>query len=328
VSEPLPAYLVRGEDPSLRAEAVRALVADLVGDEDAGLVVEEHESPAAEADTGPLADAASTPPFLTRRRVVVARDVNAYSTEALGPLLGYLGAPLPTTSVVLVAGGGGRIAPKLLKVVKDVGHVVETDVPTGKKGRSSWLATHLAGAPVRLAPAAAALVETHLGEDLGRLTGLLEALGAAYGKGARVGPEEVEPFLGESGSVPPWELTDAIDRGDTAGALAALGRMTGAGGRHPLVVLSVLHGHLGRMLRLDGAGIGDEAAAASALGVAPFPARKALEQSRRLGHEGVAEAIGLLAQADLDLRGAKGWPEQLVLEVLVARLSRLRRGRR
>jgi hypothetical protein len=30
-----------------------------------------------------------------------------------------------------------------------------------------------------------------------------------------------------------------------------------------------------------------------------------------------------LAQADLDLRGAKDWPEELVMEILVARLSRL-----
>ena len=33
------------------------------------------------------ADAAQTPPFLTTRRVVVVRDVGAYGTEALGPLL-------------------------------------------------------------------------------------------------------------------------------------------------------------------------------------------------------------------------------------------------
>jgi DNA polymerase-3 subunit delta len=55
-----------------------------------------------------------------------------------------------------------------------------------------------------------------------------------------------------------------------------------------------------------------------------FPAKKALTQSRRLGHDGVAEAFRLLADADLDLRKfTKDWPEQLVMEVLVARLSRL-----
>ncbi|MBW3574427.1 MAG: hypothetical protein KY450_06100 [Actinobacteria bacterium] len=71
-------------------------------------------------------------------------------------------------------------------------------------------------------------------------------------------------------------------------------------------------------------GIAAPAVAAEALGLkATYPAQKALEQGRRLGHDGVAKAVALLAQADLDLRGTKGWPEELVLDVLVARLSRL-----
>jgi hypothetical protein len=32
-----------------------------------------------------------------------------------------------------------------------------------------------------------------------------------------------------------------------------------------------------------------------------------------------------LADADLDLRGRRAWPDELVLEVLVARLARLSR---
>ena len=143
-----------------------------------------------------------------------------------------------------------------------------------------------------------------------------------------MGTEELEPFLGQAGGVAPWELTDAIDRGDTAGALTQLHRMLEAGERHPLVVMATLHRHYANMLRLDGAGVADERGAAKVLGVAPFPAKKALSQARRLGLAGVGRAIELLAQADLDLRGATAWPEALVMEVLVARLSRLGPGRR
>ena len=72
----------------------------------------------------------------------------------------------------------------------------------------------------------------------------------------------------------------------------------------------------------------DEKTAAALLGVkSGFQARKALDQSRRLGHDGIARAIALLAGADLDLRGAKEWPDELVMEVLVARLARLTRRR-
>lgn len=323
-AEPLAAYLVRGGDAVLRGEAVRALVRDLVGDADPTLLVEEHEAGLDEGDLAALVDAARTPPFLTDRRIVIGREISSASSEALQPLLAYLADPLDTTSLVLVTGERGRLSPKLTAAVKAVGRVVEAGVPTQRAGRSAWLADHLAGGPVRLDAAAVKLVDAHLGEDLGRLQSLLATLAAAYGSGARLGVDDVAPFLGEAGAVPPWELTDAIDGGDTGAAVAALHRMLGAGGRHPLQVMAVLHGHVGRMLRLDGAGIAAPAVAAEALGLkATYPAQKALEQGRRLGHDGVAKAVALLAQADLDLRGTKGWPEELVLDVLVARLSRL-----
>jgi DNA polymerase-3 subunit delta len=318
-------YLVRGDDPALRSEAVRTLVHELVGDGDASLVVEEHE-PNDEGDTGAIADAAQTPPFLTDMRVVVARDVSSYSSEALEPVLRYLDDPLPTTSLVLVAGDKGRLSTKLLNAVKKVGHIIESGVPANKKGRDVWLAEALRSGPVKLEPGAVKLVDGHLGEDLGRLGNLLEALGAAYGQGARVSADDLRPFLGEAGSVPPWDLTDAIDSGDTNAAVGALHRMLAAGDRHPLAIMSSLHTHYARMLRLDGAGVRDEAQAAELLGMkgSTFPAKKALNQARRLGHDGVVDAIRLLADADLDLRKfTKDWPEQLVMEVLVARLSRL-----
>ena len=54
-----------------------------------------------------------------------------------------------------------------------------------------------------------------------------------------------------------------------------------------------------------------------------YPARKILGQTRKLGSEKIARAIGLLADADLALRGTVDWPDELVLEVLVARLAQL-----
>ncbi len=150
---------------------------------------------------------------------------------------------------------------------------------------------------------------------------------STYGTGAKITAAEIEPFLGDDGGVPPWDLTDAIDRGDRAAALELLQRMIGQGDRHPFQVLSTLHSHFARMLRLDGAEVAGEKEAAELLGLkgSTFPAKKALGQTRRLGHERVVRAIDLLAEADLDLRGGKAWPDHLVLEVLVARLATMSR---
>ena len=79
-----------------------------------------------------------------------------------------------------------------------------------------------------------------------------------------------------------------------------------------------------RMLRLDGSGVRSEQEAADLLGMkkgSTFPAKKALGTLDRLGPDRLHELVGLLAQADLDLRGAKAWPNELVMEVLVARLA-------
>lgn len=330
-SEALPAYLVRAGDPALRNDALHSLLHELVGDGDTSLMVEDLDY-ADDADPGAIVDAARTPPFLTDRRIIVARDVTNHSTDALSAIIDYLADPSPTTSLVLVAAIDSDGRPKgpaaLTNAVKKVGHVIDASVPGGR-GRGMWLQDHLKRAPVKLDGAAAALVDRHLGEDLGRLTNLLEALAAAYGHGAKVGVGDVEPFLGEAGGVPPWELTDAVDAGDIPRALTAVHRMMRAGERHPLQVMATLHGHFANMLRLDGSGAGDEAEAAALLRTKPFPAKKALTQGRRLGGDGVARAITLLADADLDLRKVrKDWPEDLVIEVLVARLCRLAPGRR
>ncbi len=315
-----PAYLVRGHDDVAVGDAVRSLVAELVGPADPNLVVEDLTGD--DYEIRAVVDAAQTPPFLAERRVVVARGVGRFSTAEAAPLTAYLADPLPTTALVLV-GGGGTLARALVDAVKKVGHVIDADVPSGR-GRSTWLAAQLKQAPVRLDAAASAAVSEHLGEDLSRLPGILATLASAYGQGARLVADDVAPYLGAAGSVAPWELTDAIDRGDPAAAVGHLRRLLEGGGRHPLVVMASLHTHFARMLRLDGDGdVVDEKSAAAALGMtgSTFPAKKALLQTRRLGGAGISRAILLLADADLALKGTIDWPGDLVLEVLVARLA-------
>lgn len=320
-------HLITGDDESLVLSAVGDLVRSLVGSGDRSLMVDEFDDD--EYTPGAVADAAQTPSFLTDRRVVVARGVGRFSADEVSPLVAYLADPLPSTDLVLVA-GGGRMAKSLTDAVKKAGGVViETSPPSKARDRADWFDEQVRSAGVRLDGPALQMLAKWLGEDAGRLAGILETLLATYGEGVLLKSADVAPFLGEAGGVPPWDLTDAIDRGDTTVALQLLHRMMRAGERHPLAVLSILHGHYSKLLALDGAGATDETSAAAALGIKPgFPAKKALDQYRRLGSASVAKAIGWLAQADLDLKGAKDWPEELVVEVLVARLSRLGAGRR
>lgn len=324
-----PVRVLRGNDASLLADALGAVLSDALGENDRTLAVDEFSG--SDYELGAAIDAARTPPFLTDRRVVVIRHAGRFSTaDELRPLLDYAAEPAPDATVLVVWERGpdqpklGTLPKRLADAVSAAGGaVIATDPPSGR-GRIGWIEERLAGAPVGLDPAARAVVMARLGDDVAELPSLLDRLVSAFGEGAELGADDVGPWLGQAGSAPPWELTDAIDRGDAALAIDRLHRMLGAGDRHPLQVMATLQSHYSRMLRLDGAEVTTEREAADRLGLkgSTFPARKAMREARALGYGGLVRAFGLLAQADLDLRGAQAWEPELVLEVLVARLAR------
>lgn len=316
-------HLLSGNDESILRSAVHELVDRLVGDGDRAMMVDEFEGD--EYELRHVVDAAQTPSFLTDKRVVVARGVGRFNADELAPLLQYLTNPLDSSDLVLVI-DSGSVPKKLGDAVKAVGTVTNTSPPSRPKDRQGWVSDQIAASGVRMRADAAAQLAAWLGEDAGRLDGIVATLESTYGTERTLTFADVEPFLGDAGGVPPWDFTDAIDAGETTKALTMLSRMTHAGGRHPLQVMAILHTHYANIAKLDGADARSEADAMAATGItSAFPAKKALANSRRLGPAGSKRAIELLAQADLDLRGDKDLEADLVMEVLVARLSKLRR---
>ena len=320
-------HLLTGDDEAILRSKALDLIGHLVGDGDRSLMVDEFDGE--EYELAAVVDAAQTMPFLTDQRVVVARGVGRFGVDELAPLVAYVSNPLDSTQLVLVA-GGGRLAKRLTDaVVGGGGHVTDTNPPRKVGDRPTWIRTQAEEHGVRLDTQAATRIAEQLGEDLGRLDGIVAVLRSTFGEGVRVSASDVEPFLGEAGGVPPWDFTDAIDAGRTAAALTMMSRMMNGGDRHPLQVMAILHGHYSKLARLDGADARNEGEAATAMGIKPgFPAKKALANYRRLGGTNVKRAIDLLAAADLDLRGKTELDSELVMEVLVARLSRLGPSRR
>jgi len=348
-----PAYLVKGSDPSLRDRVVDDLIAELLGADDRSLALEEitipgravagddTDAPAGadgrDAAVAALLNAAGSPPFMTEHRVVVARDAGALTAADVDGIVRFLADPLDTTILVFVA-GGGTLAPALAKKLKEIG--AEERAPEHEKTDKVLIAAaHDAG--ILLNADAARVIATHLGDDAGRVAAIVDVLAAAYGPDVRLGVDEVTPYLGEAGAVPSYHLTNAIEAGDPATALELLHRLLNVSSAqqpkpmHPLQIMGLLNGYYRRILRLDDPALRTPADAVVALGgkVKEYPARKALDQARALGAGGIRQAFDALYQADLDLKGARGIPEQAVMEVLIVRLTRLAarsggRGRR
>ncbi|MGI9623264.1 MAG: DNA polymerase III subunit delta [Acidimicrobiales bacterium] len=332
-------WLLRGDDPTLLSRAIHELVERLLGDADRSLVVEEltaqnYLTSEANESISCLVDAAQTPPFLTDFRIVVGRELGLFSkADQVQPLIEYLENPLETTHLVLVWEKGpeqtrlGQIPKVLSAALEGVSaETLDARLPKGKKGLNEWLADQVAASGLSLDRGAVAAMSEHLGEDRSRVPAVLDTLFATFGS-QKLTADDVLPYLGERGEMAPWELTDALASADIALSLDRARRMTGAGGRHPLQIMASLHAHYARLLRIDGSGLAEEKAAAEALGMkgSTYPAKKALQQSRKLGTDRITRAIGLLAAADLDLRGASAVDPDTTMAVLVARLAAVHR---
>jgi len=330
--------LIAGDDPTLIAETLSIHIENAVGDQDRSLVLEEMDENnyRNEENSGfsvaPLIDAAQTPPFLTESRVVVGRHIGRFgSKDQVEPLVEYLNAPSPTTKLILVWEKGtepvqqrlSAIPKSLAEAIEKIGgEIISSTVGKGREA-NQWLEDRLRSADIEIDRKAQTVIIERFGQDRTRVVSLLTTLEAVYGPGARVNLEQVNPYLGEAGDVAPWDLTDAIDKGNTAKALGNLHRLQGAGGRHPLAILSMLHNHYSQLLRLDGLEVVSEQQVSDVLGVKGFPAKKIFQLSRKTPTGSIKKAITLLAAADLDLKGKTAWPPELVTEVLVARLSAL-----
>ncbi|HJM27829.1 MAG: DNA polymerase III subunit delta [Acidimicrobiales bacterium] len=330
-----PVYLIRGDDPSVLSQELTKLTKELVGDGDRSLLIEEITEQDYEDDDGnyslsPLLNAAQTIPFLTERRIVVGRDLGRFSKSAdIQPLLEYLESPLSTNSLILVWEKGpklqrlGNLPKQLLESVTTFGEIID-----GRIGRKTkdWITEQATHSGIHLDRASIDLITEIVGEEVSRVPSLLQTLLSTFGEGSRLGTDDVKPYLGDSGGVPPWELTDSIAKGDPALALKTLARMQGPGGRHQMQIMGFLNSHFSRILRLAGMQLSTPQNAAAELGdKSTFRAKKTLEESRKLGNGRSKKAVIFLSKADLDLRGATGTPPEVTMELLVARLANLYR---
>lgn len=321
-------YLITGADDRLVSAQLTELVDQLIGTSDRATMYESHDAGAVAADERERAIrnavmSAETPSLFGDVRVVVLRGIHEATVDQLAPMFVYLLDPPETTHLVITA--SGKLAKSTTDALKKSGAtIIVASPPARRSDLVVWFHEQFTQAGLKLDQDAMNSVIDWLGQDQARLPSLIEVLVSAFGTSKKLSADDVQPFLGEQGSVLPWDLTDAVDRADVSTALAMLRRMVRSGEYHPLQVMSILHNHYVRLLKLDGPDVLDAQQAMSLIGSkSDFQGRKYLDLYRRVGSSGVSSAIQLLSRADIDLRGGKDLPEELTMEILVARLSKM-----
>ena len=327
--------VVVGSDATMVNDALRNEVAAALDNLDPSVALQDFS--AAEAGEDPLwirvLEALNTPPFLVERRVVVLRDAQALGAEGSEKIDAWMSDEAP--GVVFVAAVVGTKAHRLVKAAT---RVVDVNVGSGVKARSAFVESKFAEYSLGADAATLHLVTERVGDDVARVDSLARLLRTIYGS-APLQRQHVEPYLGDAGTVPPWDLTDALERGDASGAITVARRMLDSRDRAALQIIFQLQRYVLNIARVQGSPWRTPDEVAQGLSLNPVAARKTLQMAERLGPERVADAVHLIAQADLDLKGALTYgsrdlttdvdvTELTVIEVLVARLARLCSPRR
>ncbi|MBB1569985.1 MAG: DNA polymerase III subunit delta [Propionibacterium sp.] len=170
---------------------------------------------------------------------------------------------------------------------------------------------------VKLSQEAAGALVAAVGNDLRALTSAIAQL-ADDADGAPVDEALVQKYFAGRAEVTSFAVSDAVLAGNTSLALERLRWALGTGVA-PVLITSAMAGAfrgMGKYLEARGSG----ADLARRIGVPPFKLKEYQRTSRNWKPAGVAAAIGIIAQADADVKGAATNPdyalERMVLGVL------------
>lgn len=176
--------------------------------------------------------------------------------------------------------------------------------------------------PLHLSPQAKNIIVNHVGESA-HLAALIvsELEQIPREEGEVVGEDEVRYYLGTPGLKAVWALTDTIDTGNTPQSLEVLDNLLQENSPHALI--SILISHYTKMFYFYLLGKPDPTAEEGAR--LPYPAIKAQKAMRHYGAN-VLACYELTHDASAEMKGIKRIPANLVLEILVGRLSAMARA--
>jgi len=217
------AYLVAGEEPLLRDEALALLTRHVLGDATREFDFDRLDG--ARIAPGPLADALHALPVLAARRLVVLREPAGRTAGAKAlcdAIAELLGAGIdPNVLVVCQARADRR--ERWVRAFAEPNAVVACDRPRRARDAQAFVKDEAERQGVSIETGAAQLLVERIGPELLMLRQEIAKASLLAGPGARVTRAHVAASAADVAEEPIWDLTDAIGEGRTGEALAVLG---------------------------------------------------------------------------------------------------------
>lgn len=307
-----PAYLIAGEEPLLRDDALallrQAVLRDGPADFNLDVLHGNTLTPAA------LVDAVSLLPMLAERRLVILKEPEerrgASAKSVIETLAEIVSKPTRDVLTVLVV-----VAAKVdrrARWVKAFGTaVIDCTAPTKSRELAAFVREEAEQQAVKLASGVAEALAERIGPQLLMLRQEIGKLALLAGPGETVTLKNVAEGSIDVAEESIWDLMDAIGEGRLAEAFVGLERVL-SGGTPPQVVLGSLAAHFRKLTRLRAGG---------SVAAPPFVVKKLEVQARRYSAPRLELCLQAICETDEILKGRGHLAPQLALERLVLNLA-------
>ena len=294
-------YLVLGSEAALADRALAKLSEQLKEEK-----CEVTNLFSADVIVGDIADALA-PSLFSERRALIIRDLQDLPEESRDEVTRYLDSPDATTTVIFVHKGGVK-GKALLDAIKKVKPEIIACEPIKKETEKEEFVRNLFLDQKRKAtPGAVAALVGALGNDLRELQSAVSQIAADAPAGA-IDELIIDKFHQGRVETTGFDVADATLDGNLSGALIAL-RSAIETGTDPVMITSAIASSLRSLAKVSGVNRGAKSfELAGQLGMAPWQIDKARRQLNRWSPAQIADAVGAIAQADAEVKGAASDP--------------------
>ncbi|QCX27991.1 DNA polymerase III subunit delta [Nocardioides jishulii] len=266
----------------------------------------------------------SAPSLFSSTRCAVVRSLEDLPEELHERVLDYAAAPVEDVALVLMHGGGPKGSGLLTKLRKlpSVTEVKAAEVKYAS-GFQDFAKGEFAHWGARIAPDAVEFLVVAVGQDLRALSAAAHQLTSDF-PGEQITLEVVKRYFGGRAEAKSFAVADAVMSGHTAQALEEL-RWALDGGTPGVLVTSAVAGSVRSVAKFLGSTNrgGRDGDLARDLGVPPWKVKSIRSQARGWDEQGISQALGAVARADADIKGA-AHDANYTLERLVLTLAQLR----
>jgi DNA polymerase-3 subunit delta len=294
-------YLILGPESALAERALTKLQAELKDEK-----CEVTTLFAGDTIVGDIADALA-PSLFSERRALIIRDLQDLPEDNRAEITRYIEAPDQLTTLIFVHKGGvkGKALIDAIKKVKP--QIIACEALKKEAEKSEFVKTLFLDLGRKASPAAVAALVGALGNDLRELAGAVTQISADAPAGV-IDELMVDKFHQGRIETTGFDVADATLDGNLPAALIAL-RSALETGTDPVMITSAIASSLRSLAKVSGANRNQKSfELAGDLGMAPWQIDKARRQLSRWNPGQIADAVGAIAMADAEVKGAASDP--------------------